>query len=391
MFDKNRNAIAAILLSVVVLLSMATGCEGERGNEPDGVAVAPAADDVLFADFTAELFRHYAAFDSVSLNYLLAHPENYGIEKPEPTFGAYGAEAFKDELAYAKERFEELKAFDYDGLSYEQQLTYDILCEALSEGASSEEFLYHGDILSPTIGFQAELPILLSEYRISEKGDFDYYIALLETLPEFFENIATFEREKKSRGTFMAKRSAEDVIRQIDDFVKNPDENLLIKLFDKKVDAFEGLTNAEREDLKARNRAATLDLVIPAYKSLANSLAELNEDNARTGGLSDIEGGAAYYEALTKELTGSSKSVDELERMIDEAIDESFDTIDEIISSDPSVYARIENIDYPAEDPNEILDYLRGAISEYFPAANDGGYALKYVDESLEEFLSPAF
>jgi uncharacterized protein (DUF885 family) len=337
------------------------------------------------------LFRHYATSDSLSLNYLLARPQDYGIEKPEPTFGDYGTEAFMEELAYAKEQLDRLDAFDYSALSYEQQLTYDLLRESLEESAASEEFLYYGDILSPTIGIQAQLPVLLAEYHVYEKGDFDDYLALLETLPAYFDAIIAFEREKKERGTFMAKGSAEDVVRQIEGFIENPDTNLLIGIFDERVDAFEGLTDAERADLKERNRVATLNAVVPAFRTLADSIAELNADNARTGGLPSLENGGAYYEFLVKESTGSPRSVDELESMVDAAIEASIDRINEIYQTNPSIYDEVSSPSYPASEPSAMLDYLKSAIVADFPALDDDGYELKYVDKSLEEFASPAF
>jgi uncharacterized protein (DUF885 family) len=365
---------------------MMAGCVKQPVPEQEAPAGEPK-----FDDFTAELFRHYAASDSLSLNYLLVHPENYGIEKPEPTLGEYGAEAFNEELAYAEEQLAALKKFDYDTLSYEQRLTYDILDEAFTETETSRDFLYFGDILSPTIGLQSQLPILFAEYYIYEKSDFDYYIALLETLPEYFNAIIAFEREKKAQGTFMAKVSAEDVIRQIERFIETPETNLLIGIFDEKIDAFEGLTDEERAGYKERNKAAVLNAVIPAYRTLADSLGELNADNGRTGGLSTVNGGDAYYEFLVKESTGSEKNVDEIEAMVDNAIAKSLDEIDSIYQSNPEAYADSMSPTYPASAPVGMLDYLKDAIKKDFPPLEGDSYEVKYVDESLEDFLSPAF
>jgi uncharacterized protein (DUF885 family) len=383
-----KNRSFAIVLSIVLIISMMAGCVEPQEAEPKQEALAGEA---AFDDFTAELFRHYAASDSLTLNYLLVHPEDYGIEKPEPTFGEYGAEAVGEELSYAEEQFEALKKFDYDTLSYEQLLTYDILYEVFTDTDTSRDFLYFGDILSPTIGLQSQLPILFAEYHIYEKGDFDYYIALLEALPDYFGKIVDFEREKKAQGTFMAKVSAENVIKQIERFIETPETNLLIGIFDEKIDAFEGLTDEERAEYKDRNRAAVLNAVIPAYRTLADSLGELNANNERTGGLSAVTGGDAYYEFLVKESTGSEKSVDEIETMVDEAITESIEEIDGIYQSNPEAYEDSASPTYPASEPGGMLDYLKDAIKKDFPPLDGDNYEVKYVDESLEEFSSPAF
>ncbi|MDR2156630.1 MAG: DUF885 domain-containing protein [Clostridiales Family XIII bacterium] len=379
-----RNRTFLFLLTFVILLSALAGCgkNREQTSRPD---------DPSFTEFTGEVFRHYAASDSLSLNYLLVHPENYGIEKPQPTFGTYGREAFTEDLLYAKTQLEARSTFDYASLSDEQQLTYDILFQSLEESVDAEKFLYFGDVLSPTIGLQAQLPILLAEYSIYEKADFDYYLALLETLPAYFDQIIAFEREKKEAGTFMAKSCAENVVKQIEGFISNPDANLLIVIFDERVNAFDGLTEEEKSDFRERNRTAVLNAVIPAYRAVADALTELNADNTRTGGLSSLENGAAYYEWLVKASTGSAKTVSGIEAMIDDALSASIEKIREVYQSNPSAYDQTDAPDYPASEPNEILDYLKGAIPEMFPALDDDGYILKSVDKSLEDFASPAF
>jgi uncharacterized protein (DUF885 family) len=382
MFKKNR--VSAFVLTAVILAASFAGCT-------DGNASAPAEEGASFDTFTDELFRHYVSSDSIALNSLLVHPENYGIEKLSPTFGDYGTEAFSAEADYSDEKLNELQEFDYDQLSYEQRLTYDVLSEFLTEGRDSAKFLYYKNVLSPIVGMQVELPVLLDEYRIDEKEDLDYYLELLEELPGYFEEVIAFEREKKEHGTFMSKDSAEGVINQIGDFIADPEANLLINSFDRKIDSFGGLTDEERADFKARGKAVVLESVVPAYRSLADSLAELNVGNSREGGLSSIDGGKEYYEYLVRVSSSSQRSVDELESMVDNAIEQAMDTYTTLYNEDPAVSDEMENPTYPDLEPEEILDYLRDIITEDFPAPVDDGYELKYVDESLEEFISPAF
>jgi uncharacterized protein (DUF885 family) len=83
--------------------------------------------------------------------------------------------------------------------------------------------------------------------------------------------------------------------------------------------------------------------------------------------------------------------VDEIEAMVDGMITDCIGRIDEIYQSNPAAYEASESPVYPASEPNAILDYLKVAIEKDFPELADDGYELKYVDESLEEFLSPAF
>ncbi|MDR0852484.1 MAG: DUF885 domain-containing protein [Clostridiales Family XIII bacterium] len=404
-FKTNRHTkVIALVVTLLLFTASASGCSLltdyllnslNPGNLPSDSLTPSGVDEAesaAFSEFTDMLFLHYVSSDAITINYLLAHPENYGIDKSSVTgYGDYDIDAFQDDLDYSRDRLKELRKFDYEKLTYEQQLSYDILYEVLQSDAKSADFIYYGDILSPTIGFQVELPILLAEFHFYDRTDIDIYNSLLEALPGYFDQILAFEEEKKAQGTFMAAKTAADVIAQITEFIRVPDENLLLHVFDEKVDAFDGLTEAERTELKDRNRVSVLEAVIPAFQNLADGLAALNAVNKRTGGLSSLKDGKAYYELLVRSSTGSGRTVEELDKLIGDTLAGCMNEIYMAYRKNPAIFDNLEDLPYPESEPTAILDYLRGAIDKEFPALIGGDYELKYVDKSLEEFSSPAF
>ena len=117
-----------------------------------------------FDTYMDQFFLNEVQSDSVTLNYTLAQPENYGIKDFKPTFGNYGQKEMKQSHKMAKKYIKELKEFDYSTLSEEQQKTYDIVLQYLKDRCCSDKLNLYNEILSPTTGLQAQLPVLLAEF-----------------------------------------------------------------------------------------------------------------------------------------------------------------------------------------------------------------------------------
>ena len=54
--------------------------------------------------------------------------------------------------------------------------------------------------LSSSLGVQAQLPILLSEYAFYSKQDVEDYLELLSTIDSYYGEIAAFEQQKTEAG-----------------------------------------------------------------------------------------------------------------------------------------------------------------------------------------------
>ncbi|MDR2486462.1 MAG: DUF885 domain-containing protein [Clostridiales Family XIII bacterium] len=388
----HRRAAAAIL-ALLITLALLPGCSvGEEKTMPQkgtGDISATEAFDTL-AD---RMFRHYATSDSLTLNYLLTYPGNYDIQPPEPRFADYSLQGMEHEAEYCQSRLKELAGIDRAALDGERQLTYDILVDQMkrSSALADNGFLAYGELLSPTVGTQVTLPVLLAEYRIVQLFDADRYVKLLRTLPAAVDNIIAFEQTKKEKGLFMAKTAADDVIAQIGEFIEKPQENLLIKTFNDKVDALKKTDKATKEEVKADNRKVVLEVVIPAFERLRNALKKLNEGNGRTGGVSSLPKGQEYYRLLAQGSAGSARGVEEMEGMLEKAMEQSVGSQKKLLEKNPKLATQMVNPKLPQGDPDEILRTLRQKIQEDFPALDGTDYRLKYVHPSLEKYASPAF
>lgn len=344
-----------------------------------------------FDTFLNDIFVLEVQADTLSLNYSLADPENYGIKNKKTTLGEYSINHMNSDLSATENYLNRLLSFDYNLLTQDQQLTYNILKNYLKQNIELGKFLYYNECLGPTTGIQAQLPILLAEYNFHDKEDIDEYIKLLPCVYDYFKGIAQYEREKSEHGLFMNDAVAIRIIRQCRAFVENPEENFLIEYFNEKLLHFDGLTRAEFLQYTKLNKEAILDYVIPAYKMLAEELTGLLGTGVNNAGLYYYPDGQAYYDNLVKYKTGSAKSIDEMVAMLDDAIDKGLVKLTTLTISDKSVVDKYLSFkSFPITDPKMIINDLKKDISKDFPAAVPVNCAIKYVPKSLSEYLSPA-
>lgn len=358
-----------------------------------GCTKAPKPEQVQgnFDELTNELFLEEVQSDTLTLNYAIADPEQYGIEEKPVSLGEFSINQMEEEISISENYLKRLNRFSYDELTESQKLTYDILKDYLELGINNGDYLYYTECLGPTTGLQAQLPILLAEYNFYTRDDIDDYIELLPGVYDYFKEIAAFEREKSDRGLFMSDAVADRIIEQCKAFIAKPEKNFLIDYFNEKITGYDGLTKKEVASYQEKNRSGVINYVIPAYELLIETLEALKGTGVNEAGLYYYPEGQAYYEYLAKSYTGSGKSMDEMSEMLDTAIGDGVLKITKISLANPDIMEEYEDFtSFPITDPEEILDDLKSDILTEFPAPVPVQCEIKYVDESLSDYLSPA-
>lgn len=344
-----------------------------------------------FDNFIQELFVKEVQADTLSLNYSLANPESYGIKNTKATLGEYSVRKIKEDLMTVEQYLIELEKIDYNALTSDQQLTYDILYNYFSSQLEIGNYIYYLEILGPTTGLQAQLPILLAEFNFYDKEDIDKYLELLPCVYDYFEDIIEFEKEKSERGLFMSDTIADRIIEQCQAFIDDPENNFLIEYFNEKIENFPGLTKNEIEKYKKENRHGVLNYIIPSYEMLISALKSLKGTGKNNAGLYYFPEGQAYYECMARHRIGSSKNMREIIGMLDTAIEDGIIEITKLVFSNSDTLDKLASFtSFPLTDPVEILEDLKKDILADFPEPVDVNCEIKYVHESLSDYLSPA-
>lgn len=356
----------------VLLLS---GCQSQTSS----------GQDRRFRQFTKQLFCQELSSNTISLHYTLKNPKEYDIRENEVTFGTFPTDN-KNLLASVENLEEVLKTFDYNKLSVENSLTYDVLKCYLNMTERDADYILYDEPMGLVSGVQTQLPVILSEYPFYEQSDVDTYLQLMKTTPEYFASLLKFEQKKSKAGLFMSDKMAERVIEQCKAFRDMEENNYLYSTFAERVQTVTSLSDKQKSDYIQKNARMIKEYVLPAYDKLICEIEKLKGSGKNEQGLCYLPKGKDYYEQVVETLTGSMRSVEEIRDMARRQMMEDLEAMERVMqNSEREVNAAVP------QNPISILQDLQTKILTSFPKLPDTTYEVKYVPKAMQEHLSPAF
>ena len=303
--------IVAMIFALSVIASLLlTSCGYQDAVLPE--SSSPLQED--FESFCLAVFQEeFKQGNTLDLHYTLIHPESYGIEASEPTLGRYRLTDLINNKNNLKELRAQLLTFDPTSLTARQQVTYDALLETLETELLAEGLELYEQPLAPTIGIQAQLPMLLAEYAFHSLDDVEDYLCLLEQLDSYYESILDFERQKADAGLGSSDAAIDRILESCEGYLQAPD--FLSETFDFRLEQLTRsvpLSDETVRNLHTRHETAVREHFLPAYELLINGMNDLKGRGIRDGGLSGCLDGTRYYEYLVKSGSGTSYSIPEL-------------------------------------------------------------------------------
>jgi uncharacterized protein (DUF885 family) len=382
----------ALLMILAVLLT--ASCHTSIPAELRVDNTPKTESDEVFSEFLDEFFKHRVNSDSISMNYFLRSPENFGITPIKPTFGSVGD--YDADHADFMKFFNAFNAFDPDELTGENLLIYDILHNyfTVESEFADKELYYLMTAISPGNGIHIQLPILLSEYRFYSIDCVEHYLELLTDINRYFGDILAFEQKKSEMGLFMSNTTLDAVIDGCAGFLTFSDNNMLITTFNTRLEEFsQTLTGEQITTYRTTNKNHVINHVVPAYNLLADGLEQLRGTGKNDLGLAHFPKGRQYFGNRVRSKTGSSKSITELAAIIDSRMAEIQDEIYQMLMADFSILDLYLNdeYDFGYNFPNEIAEYQRTKTAELFPAPPNVDYLVKNIHTSLMDVMGPAF
>ncbi|RHS81007.1 DUF885 domain-containing protein [Firmicutes bacterium AM43-11BH] len=356
----------------ILLLS---GCQSETS----------AGQNRQFRQFTKQLFCQELSSNTISLHYTLKNPKEYDIRENEVTFGTFPTDN-KNLLAAVENLEEVLKTFDYNKLSVENSLTYDVLKCYLNMTERDADYILYDEPMGLVSGVQTQLPVILSEYPFYEQSDVDTYLQLMKTTPEYFASLLKFEQKKSKAGLFMSDKMAEQVIEQCKAFRDMEENNYLYSTFAERVQTVTSLSDKQKSDYIQKNARMIKEYVLPVYDKLICEIEKLKGSGKNEQGLCYLPRGKDYYEQVVEASTGSMRSVEEIRDMARRQMMEDLEAMERVMqNSGQEVNAAVP------QNPISILQDLQTKILTSFPKLPDTTYEVKYVPKAMQEHLSPAF
>ena len=344
-------------------------------------------DSLAFNRFTEIYCRQILSQDTLSLHYTLADPKARGIQCDTFTLGTFPSIDNTAAKAALENQSSLLSAFNPDCLSDEQALILHIM----SWQNSLEQKLQDGCIFleqpSSSLGIQAQLPILLAEYKFRCREDIDTYFLLLEDTDRYLREYLSWQQAKIALGVAPATETLDSLIDQCREFLgEESREHFLQTVFVSRCQDCEFLSEQERLSLADRHFSLLTEHVFAAYHTLITGFQAMQNEAGALAGLCSYPGGRDFYEACVQYTCGTDLSLEEIRlRLYTQLISD----ITAVRQLDLS--ALNESTLYDQMDAADMVTALRERIKTMFPEGPEVSWTLKEIAPELASYASPAF
>ena len=344
--------------------------------------------DRQFRTFTRSLFQTEVSANTISLHYTLRSPSDYGIADIPATYGSLSSDPVAAK-ASVRNVLSSLQEFDPDTLSSENALTFKILDTYLKNASTGTDYLLYQEPLGPVSGIHTQLPVLLSEYSFYDTQDVETYLALLKETPSYFDSVIRFEQKKAASGLFMPDYQADSVLDTCQSFIDMGKENYLVSTFNERIASLDLLPENKKDSFQKENMKLVTEEIYPAYQNLITAIKSLKGKGMNEQGLSYFPYGKKYYEYLVRQTTGCNESISRLRLMTRAQILEDLSAMQKVLFPADAALTQASVLEQTS--PDSMLDDLRSKITDTFPEIPDVDFQVKYVPESMQDYLSPAF
>ena len=344
--------------------------------------------DRQFRTFTRSLFQTEVSANTISLHYTLRSPSDYGIADIPATYGNLSSDPIAAK-ASVRNVLSSLQEFDPGTLSSENALTFKILDTYLKNASTGTDYLLYQEPLGSVSGIHTQLPVLLSEYSFYDTQDVETYLALLKETPSYFDSVIRFEQKKAASGLFMPDYQADSVLDTCQSFIDMGKENYLVSTFNERIASLDLLPENKKDSFQKENMKLVTEEIYPASQNLITAIKSLKGKGMNEQGLSHFPYGKKYYEYLVRQTTGCNESISRLRLMTRAQILEDLSAMQKILFPADAALTQASVLEQTS--PDSMLDDLRSKITDTFPKIPDVDFQVKYVPESMQDYLSPAF
>lgn len=357
-----------------------------------------------FDRFLDNMFLDELESDAISLHFTIKDASAYGMPTVSPVLSPYSSSAEEQYRKLLLARRAALTSFSFEKLSSEQQQTYECLLFLLDNSLALSEYSDLSNPFSPQSGIQQHLPFLLSEYRFDSHTDMENYLALLDSVYDYFESLCIVIQDRISKNTipFAAIQSTAE---QCYSFLHTPlEENILLVSFSERLSGLEYLDEIETAIYEMKNRYRVETEILPAYQILYETLSAYSSSpSADSTGLSAYPGGREYYTRLAQKAASTDFTVPEMKVLLEHYYQESLTRMKTLAGQNPDLLQQALNRVLPdgtslysAIEGNRSADtvrFLQQYSLQLLPTLGEAGelhVTLKTTSPCLQTMSAPA-
>lgn len=290
----------------------------------------------------------------------------------------FSTEGADEELEWRRQTVAELEEnFDYDALSEDAQISYDLWTYMLNRAERSSAFRQQAYVLHQHNGTQSFFPsFLINTHKVDTKSDMEAYITRIGGVARALDQLLDRAKENAEAGTRPPLFSYEGVIQQSRNITSGApfDEGEPSALYAdmlSKIEALEtagDITSDEADTLRAATVSALNDQLQPAYARIIQWFeADMENADVVAQGAGTLLNGEAYYNHRLWVNTTTDLTADEIHQI----------GLDEVARIRSEMEAIKTEVGFEGT-LDEFFTFVREDDQFYF--SNDDAGAQQYID-----------
>ncbi len=280
-----------------------------------------ATDD---AGMVAESAKANALFDRFFEEWVTRSPmfqAHLGRKTSMDQWDNLTAEFARETLALNKRQLAELQMLQQHKLDDTSKLSYLLMQQYLEDEIEDFRWRLYDYPVNQMHGIHAAVPaLLINQHQIADLSAAEAYIARLNNVPEFFDQLIASIDQRTAAGIVPPKFVFPHVIRDSRNIIKGapfdngPDNTLLVD-FKGKLDALaknDALTDEQQTQLLGAAEDALRNSVKPAYEKLIAHMTKLEQEATTDDGAWKWPQGEAFYSAALQRTTTTDLTAEQI-------------------------------------------------------------------------------
>ncbi len=310
--------------------------------------------------------------DQLTCNLLFANPADFGLEHYEATWISYVPFTNEEAIVDFQEIYDELVTFEYNELTSNQQLSYDIIedfCEYYIDYYSHD---YNGLTMSYISSFggrAADLPSYMTGYIFRNEQDVKDVISYIKSVKDAYPTYVEYAKDMIEIGRPISDKTIDEMNEYLKQVVDAGDDYYLNRYFEEKFATLDFLTEEQKTAYTLEMKEALQGDFIQAHADLMSELELLKGNCTKEGYLASAgeTGKELFVKILQDNLGYSQINMDEYIAYLDKKIN----TANKGINSVMTLVSRLSTEDYNSfvnivtgvtplveGEPEELLEYL---------------------------------
>jgi len=267
---------------------------------------------VWFRPFSIGLF-----YEKIFIEFAIENPQmltNMGMKFKYDQLNDNSPEAGERNYALLEKDYHQLNEYGREDLEGQEVISYDILDWFLSDQMAGHKYRFNNYSVTQRGGsYQGIINFMVNMHKVDDLSDAEDYLARISQVGGYFDNTLKNVKLEQDNGVVPPDFIITKILENLHN-IRDPElkDNVLVKDFNKKVDALKDVSDEEKQTLKDQMITHMNEVVQPAYDRYISFYENLKDNANSNAGVWKFPNGEEFYQYRIRTMTTTNYSAEEL-------------------------------------------------------------------------------